>query len=435
MTLSLSEVLEQIGERAAAASRILAQATTTQKNEALLAIARRIDQETQAILTANEADLQAGAQSGLSSAMLDRARLDPKRIQAIANSVREVVHLPDPVGEVLREWSRPNGLKISKRRVPIGVIGIIYESRPNVTSDAASLCLKAGNAVILRGGSEAIRSNMALAEAVRQGCTDAGLPECSVQLVPSTDRAAVTLMAQLDRYIHLIIPRGGRSLIQTVTKAARMPVIKHFDGICAAYVDQAADLRMAERIVVNAKCQRPGVCNAIETMLVHEEVAREFLPICAAALWERGVELRGDPLTQEILGPKVLQATEEDWRTEYLDLILAIKTVRSLEEAVDHIETYGSHHSDAIVTEDPLAAQEFLNQVDSAAVFWNASTRFNDGNEFGFGAEIGISTDRLHARGPMGLEELTSYKYVVEGTGQIKGEKNSGVAGVTGVTE
>jgi glutamate-5-semialdehyde dehydrogenase len=421
MTLSLSEVLEQIGERAAAASRILAQATTTQKNEALLAIARRIDQETQAILTANEADLQTGAQSGLSSAMLDRAGLDPKRIQAIANSVREVVHLPDPVGEVLREWSRPNGLKISKRRVPIGVIGIIYESRPNVTSDAASLCLKAGNAVILRGGSEAIRSNMALAEAVRQGCTDAGLPECSVQLVPSTDRAAVTLMAQLDRYIHLIIPRGGRSLIETVTKAARMPVIKHFDGICAAYVDRAADLRMAERIVVNAKCQRPGVCNAIETMLVHEEVAREFLPVCAAALWEQGVELRGDPLTQEILGPKVLQATEEDWRTEYLDLILAIKTVRSLEEAVDHIETYGSHHSDAIVTEDPLAGQEFLNQVDSAAVFWNASTRFNDGNEFGFGAEIGISTDRLHARGPMGLEELTSYKYVVEGNGQIKG--------------
>jgi glutamate-5-semialdehyde dehydrogenase len=421
MTLSLSEVLEQIGERAAAASRILAQATTAEKNAALLAIARRIEQGTPAILAANEADLQAGVRAGLSSAMLDRARLDPKRIQAIANSVREVTHLTDPVGEVLKEWSRPNGLKISKRRVPIGVIGIIYESRPNVTSDAASLCLKAGNAVILRGGSEAIRSNMALAEAVGNGCKDASLPEYSVQLVPSTDRAAVTLMAQLDRYIHLIIPRGGRSLIEAVTSAARMPVIKHFDGICAAYVDRAADLRMAERIVVDAKCQRPGVCNAIETMLVHEEIAGQFLPAFAGALWERGVELRGDPLTREILGSRVLQATEEDWRTEYLDLILAIKTVRNLKEAVDHIETYGSHHSDAIITEDPLVAQEFLNRVDSATVFWNASTRFNDGGEFGFGAEIGISTDRLHARGPMGLEELTSYKYCVEGTGQVRG--------------
>jgi glutamate-5-semialdehyde dehydrogenase len=421
MTLSLSEVVERIGQRAVSASRILAQATTAQKNEALLAIARQIEQRSPKILTANAADLQAGAESGLSSAMLDRARLDPKRIQAIANSVREVVDLTDPVGEVLKEWSRPNGLKISKRRVPIGVIGIIYESRPNVTSDAASLCLKAGNAVILRGGSEAIRSNMALAEAISAGCTDAGLPEDSVQLVPSTDRAAVTLMAQLDRYIHLIIPRGGRSLIEAVTSAARMPVIKHFDGICAVYVDRAADLQMAERIVVNAKCQRPGVCNAVETMLVHQEVARQFLPNCAAALWEQGVELRGDRLTQEILGSKVISATETDWRTEYLDLFLAIKTVRTLEEAVEHIENYGSHHSDAIVTEDRMVAQKFLNQVDSATVFWNASTRFNDGGEFGFGAEIGISTDRLHARGPMGLEELTSYKYLVEGNGQIRG--------------
>jgi glutamate-5-semialdehyde dehydrogenase len=421
MTLSLSDTLEQIGQRAASASRVLAQATTAEKNEALLAIARRIERETQTILAANQTDLEEGSKSGLSSAMLDRARLNPKRIQTIANSVREVVHLADPVGEVLKEWSRPNGLRISKTRVPIGVIGIVYESRPNVTSDAASLCLKAGNAVILRGGSEAFRSNTALAEAVRNGCEDAGLPKYSVQLVPSTDRAAVTLMAQLDRYVHLIIPRGGRSLIEAVTSAARMPVIKHFDGICAVYVDRAADLRMAERIVVNAKCQRPGVCNAIETLLVHEEVARQFLPDCARALWEQGVELRGDPLTRQILGSKVLAATEEDWRTEYLDLILAIKAVRGLEEAVDHIEAYGSHHSDAIVTKDQVAARKFLRQVDSAAVFWNASTRFNDGGEFGFGAEIGISTDRLHARGPMGLEELTSYKYLVEGTGQVRG--------------
>jgi glutamate-5-semialdehyde dehydrogenase len=421
MTLSLSEVLEQIGQRAAAASRILSQTTTAEKNKALLAIAHRIEQETETILTANEADLRAGSARGLSAAMLDRARLDPKRIRTIANSVREVVDLTDPTGEVLKEWGRPNGLKISKRRVPIGVIGIIYESRPNVTSDAASLCLKTGNAVILRGGSETIRSNLALVEAISEGCKEVGLPEYSVQLVPSTERAAVTLMAQLDRYIHLIIPRGGRSLIEAVTSAARMPVIKHFDGVCAAYVDQAADLRMAEQIVVNAKCQRPGVCNAIETMLVHEAVARHFLPACANALWERGVELRGDLLTQEILGSKVVPTTEEDWRTEYLDLILAVKTVGSLEEAVEHIETYGSHHSDVIITEDAVIAQKFLNQVDSAAVFWNASTRFNDGGEFGFGAEIGISTDRLHARGPMGLEELTSYKYLVEGKGQIRG--------------
>jgi glutamate-5-semialdehyde dehydrogenase len=421
MTLSLSELLEQIGQQAASSSRILARATTAEKNAALLAIAHRIEQSATTILAANEADLEAGSKSGLSSAMLDRARLDARRIQTIANSVREVVQLTDPVGEVLKQWSRPNGLKISKRRVPIGVIGIIYESRPNVTSDAAALCLKTGNAVILRGGSEAIRSNMALAEAVSNGCNDAGLPEHSVQLVSSTDRTAVTLMAQLDRYIHLIIPRGGRSLIEVVTSAARMPVIKHFDGICVAYVDRAANLRMAEQIVLNAKCQRPGVCNAIETMLVHEAIAQKFLPDCANALWEHGVELRGDPLTRQILGSRVLPATEKDWRTEYLDLILAIKTVRGLEEAVEHIEIYGSHHSDAIITDDRVVAQKFLNQVDSAAVFWNASTRFNDGAEFGFGAEIGISTDRLHARGPMGLEELTSYKYVVEGAGQVRG--------------
>lgn len=419
--LSLPDVLEEIGRQAAAASRVLAQATTEQKNEALLAIARRIEQEASSILAANEGDVKAGAANGLSSAMLDRARLDPRRVQTIANSVRDVVHLPDPVGSVISEWSRPNGLKISKKRVPIGVIGIIYESRPNVTTDAASLCLKTGNAVILRGGSEAIRSNTALAEAVSGGCNEAGLPEAAVQLVPSTDRAAVTLMAQLDRYIHLIIPRGGRALIEAVTSSARMPVIKHYDGICALYVDSAADLRMAEQILINAKCQRPSACNSIETMLVHESVADRFLPDCAAALWERGVEIRGDARTKEILGANVVAATEQDWRTEYLDLVLAVKVVGSLEQAVDHIDANGSHHSDAIVTADHDAAQKFLNQIDSAAVFWNASPRFNDGGEFGFGAEIGISTDRLHARGPMGLEELTSYKYLVEGTGQVRG--------------
>ena len=420
MTTNLPDILDQIGERARFASRLLARATSGQKNFALEAIADCIGRSADRILSENDADLQGGAQRGLGSAMLERARLSPKRIETIANSVRSVIDLEDPVGKLEKQWSRPNGLKISKVRVPIGVIGMIYESRPNVTSDAASLCLKSGNAVILRGGSESIRSNLALAAAVNEGCKKAGLPEFSAQLVPSTDRAAVTLMAQLDRYIHLIIPRGGRSLIEAVAAAARMPVIKHYDGVCALYVDRAANLEMATDLAVNAKCQRPSVCNAIETLLVHEEIAPRFLPECAGAMWDRGVELRGDETVRKILGPKVKIATEEDWKTEYLDLVLAVRVVRDLDDAVDHIEANGSHHSDAIVTNDRAAADRFLRNVDSAAVFWNASTRFNDGGEFGFGAEIGISTDRIHARGPMGLEELTTYKYVVEGEGQVR---------------
>jgi len=420
MTTNLARTIEQIGERARSASRVLARATGSEKNFALEAIASHIEQSADRILSENDADLQAGTEKGLSSALLERARLTPKRIEAMASSVRSVVDLEDPVGKVLKQWSRPNGLKLSKVRVPIGVIGMIYESRPNVTSDAAALCLKSGNAVILRGGSESIRSNIALANAVGDGCKEAGLPEFSAQLVPSTERAAVTLMAQLERYIHLIIPRGGRSLIEAVTTAARMPVIKHYDGICAIYVDRAADIAMARDLVVNGKCQRPSVCNAIETLLVHEEIAPRFLPECANALWERGVELRGDDAVRQILGSRIKTATEEDWRTEFLDLVLAVKAVKNLDEAIEHIEMNGSHHSDAIVTDDRPAAEQFLRKVDSAAVFWNASTRFNDGGEFGFGAEIGISTDRLHARGPMGLEELTSYKYLVEGTGQTR---------------
>ena len=420
MTTNLARTIEQIGERARSASRVLARATGSEKNFALEAIASHIEQSADRILSENDADLQAGAEKGLSSALLERARLTPKRIEAMASSVRSVVDLEDPVGKVLKQWSRPNGLKLSKVRVPIGVIGMIYESRPNVTSDAAALCLKSGNAVILRGGSESIRSNIALANAVGDGCKEAGLPEFSAQLVPSTERAAVTLMAQLERYIHLIIPRGGRSLIEAVTTAARMPVIKHYDGICAIYVDRAANIEMARDLVVNGKCQRPSVCNAIETLLVHKEIAPRFLPECANALWERGVELRGDDAVRQILGSRIKTATEEDWRTEFLDLVLAVKAVKNLDEAIEHIEMNGSHHSDAIVTDDRPAAEQFLRKVDSAAVFWNASTRFNDGGEFGFGAEIGISTDRLHARGPMGLEELTSYKYLVEGTGQTR---------------
>src|SRR5215510_5088475 len=344
MMTNLARTIEQIGERARSASRALARATEAEKNFALEAIARRIEQSADWILSENEVDIEAGAEMGLSSALLERARLTSQRIGAMANSVRSVIDLEDPVGSVLKQWSRPNGLKISKVRVPIGVIGIIYESRPNVTSDAASLCLKSGNAVILRGGSESIRSNIALAGAVGDGCKEAGLPEFSAQLVPSTERAAVTLMAQLDRHIQLIIPRGGRSLIEAVTAAARMPVIKHYDGVCAIYVDRAANIEMARDLVVNAKCQRPSVCNAIETLLVHEEIARRFLPECANALWERGVELRGDPVVRQILGSRVKAATEDDWRTEFLDLVLAVKTVKNLEEAVEHIDANGSHH-------------------------------------------------------------------------------------------
>jgi glutamate-5-semialdehyde dehydrogenase len=304
--------------------------------------------------------------------------------------------------------------------VPIGVIGIIYESRPNVTSDAASLCLKTGNAVVLRGGSESLRSNLAIAEALREGCKQAGINPDAIQIIELTDRGAVRAMAEMDQYIDLIIPRGGKDLIETVTKLARMPVIKHYDGVCHIYVDRAANLVMAESIVINAKCQRPSVCNAVETLLVHRDIAGTFLRRCAQALQERRVELRGDERTRAILGPDVTLATEQDWRTEYLDLILSIRIVDSMEQAVEHIETYGSHHTDAIVTEDETIAQAFLRDVDSSAVFWNASTRFNDGGEFGFGAEIGISTNRLHARGPMALEELTTYKYTVRGKGHVR---------------
>jgi glutamate-5-semialdehyde dehydrogenase len=339
----------------------------------------------------------------------------------MAAGVREVAALPDPCGEIIRQWTRPNGMQITKLRVPIGVVGIIYESRPNVTADAAVLCVKSGNACILRGGKEAIHSNAAIAKALSAGAVHAGLSADIVQLVPFTDREGVRLLAQMDRYLDVIVPRGGHALIEAVVEHARMPVIKHYHGVCHVYVDQAADLAMAEKIAVNAKCQRPGVCNAMETLLVHRAVAGEFLPSVAKALRDRGVELRGDKRTCEVLGADVKAATEEDWTTEYLDLILSIRVVDSLEQAIDHIEHYGSHHSDSIVTADEAAARKFLAAVDSAAVFWNVSTRFCDGGEFGFGAEIGISTDKLHARGPMGLEELTTYKYLVTGAGQVRG--------------
>jgi len=417
----LAQQIEGLGKKARAGARALALCSRGLKDAALMAMADALEAAEAEIMAANAKDLEAAPGYGLNAAAVDRLRLDAARIRAMAKGVREVAELADPCGEIIREWTRPNGMKITKIRVPIGVVGIIYESRPNVTADAAVLCVKSGNACILRGGKEAIHSNTAIARALSAGAVNAGLSADVIQLVPFTDREGVRLLAEMDRYLDVIVPRGGHALIEAVVEHARMPVIKHYHGVCHVYVDQAADLAMAEKIAVNAKCQRPGVCNAMETLLVHRDVAEKFLPSVAKALRGKGVELRGDRRTCEVLGAEVKPATEEDWTTEYLDLILSIRVVDSLEEAIDHIEHYGSHHSDSIVTTDEVAARKFLAAVDSAAVFWNVSTRFSDGGEFGFGAEIGISTDKLHARGPMGLEELTTYKYLVTGAGQVRG--------------
>jgi len=421
----LKSLILEYGQRARKAARTLSRLSTDQKNAALRAMADQMVARTEPILEANRADLEKASRDGLAGAMLERLTLNPKRLQAMADGVRQVATLEDPVGKVISEWTRPNGLRISKVRVPIGVIGIIYESRPNVTSDAAVLCTKTGNATILRGGSESIRSNVAIAEALQAGAAEAGLPSDSVLLIPRTDREAVKYMAEMDKYIDLIVPRGGHALIETVVTHARMPVIKHYHGVCITYVDKDADLEMAAQVVVNAKTQRPGVCNALETVLVHRQVADAFFAKAAARLEEKKVEVRGDETVLELLArahyPYASPATEEDWTTEYLDYIMAAKVVDSAEEAAEHIERHGSHHSDCIVTANEATAEEFLNAVDSATVYWNASTRFTDGAEFGFGAEIGISTDKLHARGPMALEELTTYKYLIRGNGQIKG--------------
>jgi glutamate-5-semialdehyde dehydrogenase len=417
----LAGQIGEMGRRARRAARALALCSTDAKNAALQAMADAIAAAEAEIIQANAKDLEAAPGYGLNAAAMDRLRLTPDRIRTMASGVREVALLADPVGEIIRSWTRPNGLKITKIRVPIGVVGIIYESRPNVTADAAVLCLKSGNACILRGGKESLHSNLAIARALSAGAANAGLSPDIIQLVPFTDREGVRLLAQMDRYLDVIVPRGGHALIEAVVEHARMPVIKHYHGVCHVFVDRSADPGMAEKIVVNAKCQRPGVCNAMETLLVHRDIAEQFLPKIAAVLGGKGVELRGDHRTCEVLGAMAKSAGEQDWTAEYLDLILSIRVVDSLEEAVDHIEQYGSHHTDTIVTADPDAARKFLAAVDSATVMWNASTRFSDGGEFGFGAEIGISTDKLHARGPMGLEELTTYKYLVEGTGQVRG--------------
>lgn len=409
-----------MGRQARTAAHSLAILSTRQKNAMLESMAAELREQSAGILVENARDLATGEANGLTSAMLDRLRLDEARLEAVAGGVEQVAGLADPVGEILDERTRPNGIRIQQIRVPIGVIGIIYESRPNVTSDAAVLCLKSGNATILRGGSEAIHSNRAIAAALQGGGEKEGLPPHSIQLIPFADRESVKEMASMDRYLDLIIPRGGKGLIEAVVSQARMPVIKHYDGICHVFVDEAADQVMAGEITVDAKTQKPSVCNALETLLVHEALAGEFLPAVAQSLAARQVELRGCPKTRAILGDQVVAASEEDWSTEYLDYILAIKVVSSGAEAVAHINQYGSQHTDCIVTKDEASAERFLREVDSACVFHNVSTRFSDGEEFGFGAEIGISTDKLHARGPMALRELTSYQYRVRGAGQIK---------------
>ena len=416
----ICEQVWQMGKQARAASHALTKLTTEQKNTILLAMADGILAHEAEIIAANEQDLAAADELGLTAAMKDRLRLDHDRILAMANGIREVAKLHDPNGEIIREWSRPNGLRIQKKRTPIGTIGIIFESRPNVTADAAVLCFKTGNATILRGGKEAIHSNRAIAAALAEGGKPAGLPDHSIQLIPFTDRESVRHLCEMDTYLDLIIPRGGASLIEAVVGMARMPVIKHYDGICHVFVDKAADLDMAEAIVVNSKCQKPSVCNALETLLIHREVAAEFAPKIAENLSAKRVELRGDEAFLELAGVDVIPATDEDWSTEYLDYILSVKVVDDLDAAIAHINHYGSKHTDVIVTTDEEAASKFQLEIDSACVFWNASTRFNDGAEFGFGAEIGISTDKLHARGPMALEELCSYKYLAFGTGQVK---------------
>jgi len=412
---AIEESILQMGRQARAAAYRLAQLSSDEKNAILRAMASSIRANAAALMQANDKDLAAGVEKGLSAAMLDRLRLDEARIEAMAAGIDQVATLPDPVGQVMDAWERPNGIRIEQVRVPIGTIGIIYESRPNVTADAAALCFKTGNATILRGGSEAIHSNRAIAAAL----ASAGAPEHAIQLIPFTDRESVAALAQMDKWLDLIIPRGGKGLIETVVSLARMPVIKHYDGICHLFVDQAAKLDMAVKLTVDAKTQKCGVCNALETLLVHEAVAAKFLPMVAAALRTKNVELRGCEKTRAILSD-CIPASDADWDTEYLDLILSIKVVSSIDEAIDHINTHGSHHTDTIVTEDQAAAERFLRSVDSACVFHNVSNRFADGGEFGFGAEIGISTDKLHARGPMGLRELTSYQYRVRGNGQTK---------------
>lgn len=413
-------VLQQMGSRAKTASRILSGVSTKEKNNALLAIAALLEQEKETILAANAIDVEKGIENGTSPAMIDRLKLTESRIDGIAQAVREVVALPDPVGIVLGGSTRPNGLSITKVSVPMGVVGMIFEARPNVTVDAAVLCLKSSNACILRGGKEAIHSSIALTKIMRQALEQVGLPADCIQLVEDTTRASSVEMMKLNGYLDVLIPRGGAGLIRSVVENATVPVIETGTGNCHAYIDASADLDMAVEIVNNAKTSRPSVCNAIENLLVHKEIAEAFLPKVKAVLDAHHVELRGCKRTAEILGDCVIPASEEDYDTEFLDYILAVKVVDSVDEAIDHINAHGTKHSECIVTKDYQNGQHFTAQVDAAAVYINASTRFTDGGEFGLGAEIGISTQKLHSRGPMGLTDLTTYKYILRGEGQVR---------------
>jgi glutamate-5-semialdehyde dehydrogenase len=417
--MNVQDYMNRLGQQARAASRQLAIASTASKNAALLAIAAQLQQSRQQLAEANQIDMANGRERGLDAALLDRLELTPARIDAMIDGIRQVAALPDPCGEITDLKYRPSGIQVGKMRVPLGVVGIIYESRPNVTVDAASLCLKSGNAAILRGGSESIASNKAIAQCIIAGLRDAGLPETAVQVVETTDRAAVGELIAMPQYVDVIVPRGGRSLIERISQDARVPVIKHLDGVCHVYIDGEADLEKAFRIAMNAKTHRYGVCNAMETLLIAESVVGRILPRLAEAYGAKGVELRGCDKTRALL-PDAKVATEEDWFAEYLAPILAVKVVVGIDEAIEHINRYGSQHTDAIVTENYTLARRFLAAVDSASVMINASTRFADGFEYGLGAEIGISTDKIHARGPVGLEGLTSQKWVVLGDGHIR---------------
>jgi len=410
--------VRELAKRARLASFVLAKAHTSIKDRALVLMAEKLEEKKEDILKANKIDLENA--KGLSSALIDRLTLNEKRINTMAISLKEVARLEDPIGKTVSAWKRPNGLEIQKIRVPIGLIGIIYEARPNVTADAAGLCLKAGNAVILKGGSEAINSNAKIVEVLQEAVKEAGLPPEVISFINDARREATMELMHCEKYVDLLIPRGGANLIKTVRKESTVPVIETGVGNCHVYVDETADLKMAEEITFNAKVQRPGVCNAIESLLVHKKIMKEFLPVMLERLRIAGVEVRGCEKTREIV-PWVIPVTEEDWYTEYLDLIIAVKVVKDVDDAIAHINKYGSHHSESIVTRDYFNARKFLTEVDSACVYVNASTRFTDGYEFGLGAEIGISTQKLHARGPMGLEEITTTKYIIYGEGQVRG--------------